>query len=229
MRVVFKSFNITIAAPFILFLNTMVFLMWMFGSENPNSFMSRNFLVSWDALLDGRIWTLITSAFSHNMFLHFFINMYVFWGFGRLIESIIGARAFFKFYIYAGITSSLAHALTSSYLMNMPDLPALGASGSVAGIILLFSLMFPKERILLLGIIPMPAIVGALAFVGLDLWGLSAQAGGHGLPIGHGAHLGGSLFGLLYYLLKIRPQLNKQKTSSPIREDVIDVDYERLS
>ena len=41
------------------------------------------------------------------------------------------------------------------------------------------------------GIVPVPALAGVLAFVGLDLWGLIAQGRGGGLPIGHGAHLGG--------------------------------------
>lgn len=227
MRVVFKSFNLTIASPFILMINTCVFIMWQFSSQRPTGFMSQNFLISWESLIDGRFWTLLTSAFSHNLFLHFFINMYVFWGFGRVVERVIGSSSFFKFYIYAGITSSLAHAFTSAFLMENPYLPALGASGSVAGIILLFSLMFPKEKILLLGIIPLPAIVGAFLFIGIDLWGLTAQMGGSDLPIGHGAHLGGAFFGLLYFLLKIRPQMKSPpRRSNP---DIIDVDYERLS
>ena len=60
---------------------------------------------------------------------------------------------------------------------------------------------------LLLGIIPMPALVGVAVFVGLDIIGLIAQTEGSGLPIGHGAHLGGALTGALYYLLVIRPLL----------------------
>jgi hypothetical protein len=46
----------------------------------------------------------------------------------------------------------------------------------------------------------MPAILGALLFVGLDLLGLYAQTEGSGLPIGHGAHLGGAATGVLFYL-----------------------------
>jgi membrane associated rhomboid family serine protease len=64
--------------------------------------------------------------------------------------------------------------------------------------------MIPQARLYLLGIIPMPAIVGAIAFVGLDIVGLTAQAGGGGLPIGHGAHLSGALVGALTYLLLAR-------------------------
>ena len=50
----------------------------------------------------------------------------------------------------------------------------------------------------------MAAIIGALLFVGLDAAGLVWQVEGGGLPIGHGAHLGGAATGVLYYLLVIR-------------------------
>ena len=71
--------------------------------------------------------------------------------------------------------------------------------------ILLFAFIYPRARILLFGLIPVPALAGALGFVGLDVLGLIWQAEGGGLPIGHGAHLGGALTGVLYYFLVIRP------------------------
>ena len=72
---------------------------------------------------------------------------------------------------------------------------------------LVFSLMFPKERILVFGIVPVPALWGAVAFVGLDIWGLFEQKHGGGLPIGHGAHLGGALAGLLFYFGYVRRKM----------------------
>jgi membrane associated rhomboid family serine protease len=110
-----------------------------------------------------------------------------------------------SFYLVAAIMSSLAHAAVSTFLMDKPELPALGASGAISGVILLFSFLYREARILLFGFIPMPALLGAAAFVGIDLAGLAWQSSGGGLPIGHGAHLGGALTGTLYYLLVIRP------------------------
>jgi membrane associated rhomboid family serine protease len=210
--------------PLILFWNLVVFLLWIaWGSDGP-SFMTENFLVSWSALAEGRLWVLITSVFSHNFFLHFFINMYVLNGFGPVVERALGFRAFLRFYLVAGVVSSLAHALASNFLMGQPQLPALGASGSLAGVILLFALLYPKERLLILGLIPIPALAGALLFVGLDVWGLTAQMGGHGLPIGHGAHLGGAMTGIFYYFFWVRPRLPRRPASR-----VIDTqDYTRL-
>jgi membrane associated rhomboid family serine protease len=196
----------------IIAVNIVVFVLWHWRIVSIE-FMAENFLVSWVHLSYGLYWTLLTSVFSHNMPLHIFINMYVLYNFGTLMEYVLGPLRFAIFYIVAGIISSFTHALTSMFILHNPQLPALGASGSIAGVVLLFSLMFPKEKILLFGIIPMPALVGALAFIGIDLWGLIAQAEGGGLPIGHGAHLGGSFTGVLFYVLFIRPKIKRRQQS----------------
>ena len=192
--------------PIIIVLNILVFLMWSTGGDERLWFMHNNFAVSWEALQQGRWWVLVTSVFSHEMFFHLLLNMYVLNGFGDAIESILGAKRFFVFYMAAGIFSSFAHAAVSAFLLGKPELPAVGASGAIAAVLILFCLLYPKEKLLLFGIIPLPAIWGALAFVGLDVWGLISQAEGGGLPIGHGAHLGGALFGLIAYFI-LRPRL----------------------
>lgn len=166
--------------------------------------MMNNFLVSWNGLLQGRIWTLITSVFSHNMFFHIFLNMYAFFGFGTVLENVMGSKKFLKFYLMAGLVASLSHSMVSAFLIHEPSLPALGASGAVSGVILLFSLMFPQEKILLMGFIPIPALFASALLIGLDVWGLIEQTRGGTLPIGHGAHLGGALYGLIYYLVVIK-------------------------
>lgn len=192
---------------FLIFINISVFLLWLAatlgytGATFDETFMEQNFLVSWNALEDGRYWTLLTSAFSHTLFLHIFLNMFVLQSFGPVVHSVLGLRRFAIFYFTAAIVSSLSHAAVSAFIVGKPSLPALGASGAVSGVILLFSLMFPTQKILMFGFIPVPAIVGGLIFIGLDLWGLWAQAEGGGLPIGHGAHLGGALTGILYFLI----------------------------
>lgn len=185
----------------VILLNVFVYLAWNLSLLGDGEFMARHFLVSWESLSDGRLWTLWTSAFSHNMFFHLFLNMFALLGFGGVLERSLGRTAFIRFYLIAAAVSSLAHAVVSATLMGQPELPALGASGAVSGVILVFSLLFPREKILILGIIPLPAIVGALLFIGLDLWGLFEQSLGHGLPIGHGAHLGGAFTGIVYFLM----------------------------
>lgn len=185
-------------------LNIIVFIFWIWSPLLGQNFMVDNFLVSWSGLRAGRIWTLVTSVFSHNLFFHIFLNMYAFLGFGTVLENALGKRKFLKFYLTAGIIASISHSLVSAFIMGKPDLAALGASGAVSGVVLLFSLMFPDEKILLLGIIPIPAIFAAVLIVGLDLWGLIEQVHGGSLPLGHGAHLGGAMYGAGYYVTNLR-------------------------
>lgn len=192
-------------------LNIIVFILWFILAPRPE-FMLQNFLVSWSAVTSGRFWTLLTSVFSHNMLFHLLINMYVFFGFGSAMERVLGSKKFLFFYLMAGLVGSLGHCLVSSLILKAPEIPALGASGAVSGVILVFSLMFPREKLLILGIIPIPAIFGALLFVGLDIWGLIAQSRGSSLPIGYGAHLGGAMAGLLYYIIYLRKKLVLRQT-----------------
>lgn len=171
--------------------------------------MMDNFTVSWDLVKEGHYLNLLTSVFSHTFFFHLLINMYVLQSFGSLLERVLGSSRFLFFYLVAGIISSLSHCLVSAYVVGAPEMRAVGASGSISGLVLLFSLMFPREKILLFGIIPLPAMVGALAFIGLDIWGVIAQAEGGGLPIGHGAHLGGAFTGIIYYFMILRPKMRE--------------------
>lgn len=189
---------------FILALNAAVFVFWNYSSAVTPEFMQTHFLVSWEALLAGRHHTLVTSVFSHNQFFHFLLNMLVLHSFGAIMQNTLGTLRFLFFYFSAGVFSSLAHAIVSAVLLDDASLPALGASGALSGLILLFSLIYPREKLLFFGLVPMPAIFGALLFIGIDIWGLTAQASGGGLPIGHGAHLGGSFIGLVYYLFFYR-------------------------
>jgi membrane associated rhomboid family serine protease len=135
------------------------------------------------------------------MLFHLLINMIVLTSFGPPLERLMGPWRFLAFYLAAGAVGSLAHALVSNFLLDRPAQAALGASSALAGVLLLFALVFPRARVLFFFVLPLPAIAAALIFIGLDIWGLFAQVEGGGLPIGHGAHLGGALTGIVFYLL----------------------------
>ena len=196
-----------LVVPLLILMNVIVFFFW--SVPDNEEFMVLNFSVSWSGLIEGRYWTLLTSVFSHEMLLHIFINMFVLQSFGSVLEEVLGPKRFLSFYLIAGVMGSFTHAWVSAFIVGDPNIPAVGASGAIAGLVLVFSLVFPRERILIFGLIPVPAIFGAFAFIGLDLWGLTAQAGGGGLPIGHGAHLGGAFTGMIYYFLVLRRRLKR--------------------
>jgi rhomboid-like protein len=190
----------------IIALNVVVYFLWQPSDESRLLFMADNFTVSWNAVMEGHFWTLFTSVFSHNAGWHLFINMFVLLSFGSILEQILGRSQFIKLYLFAGIVGSIGHCVVSKYLMDDPEIAAVGASGAICGLVLVFALLFPKAKILVFGIIPVPALLGAIGLAGLDVWGVFAQTQGGGLPIGHGAHLGGALAGLFYYFAWIRPR-----------------------
>jgi len=190
----------------ILGLNIGVFLLWQVarGSVPLQEFMFTNFLVSPLHLKEGVYRAILGSAFSHNELWHLFFNMIVLYSFGGVLERLFGLRLFVSFYLGAAVVASLAHCAVSALVLGQERSFALGASGALAGLLIAYALLFPKHRILLFGIVPLPAIVAAALFVGLDIWGLIAQGRGGGLPIGHGAHLGGAACGLLLYFGYLR-------------------------
>jgi membrane associated rhomboid family serine protease len=227
----------TPAVSVIIGINVLVFLAWQAASVMPSlqNFMVANFLVSSTHLEHGLVWTLLTSAFSHSEFWHIAINMFVLWSFGTVLERLWGTRVFVIFYLIAAVVASISHCLVSTFLMGNSNIQALGASGAVSGLLLAYALSFPHHKILLMGIVPIPALMGVLAFVGIDLWGLFAQTRGGGLPIGHGAHLGGALAGALMYYFYLRSNLPKesdlnrgQQVSAPILSPDDAHEFERI-
>jgi membrane associated rhomboid family serine protease len=140
--------------------------------------------------------------------------MFVLWSFGTVLEKMWGTRTFVVFYLVAAVVASASHCFVSSVLMGNPDINALGASGAVSGLLLAFAMLFPRHKILVFGIIPVPALIGALAFVAIDLWGLFAQTRGGGIGIGHGAHLGGALCGFLFWLSYLRTRFKRPAQES---------------
>ena len=194
---------------FIIFCNFLIYTLWLFSPEFEYlTFMTQNFLVSFIHLEEGFYWVLLTSVFSHNLFLHFAVNMLVLYSFGKVLSFVLGPWHMLKFYLVAGVISSLCHALVSKFFIGDPALPALGASGAIAGLVAVFSFLFPRQKLLIFGLIPIPAFTGILLFIGLDLWGLLAQVKGGGLPIGHGAHLGGAFTGIAYYYIYLKPRIS---------------------
>jgi membrane associated rhomboid family serine protease len=218
----------------ILVVNLVVFVLWQTPTALP--VMVEHFLVSWTYLRDGKLWTLLSAAFSHHAMFHLLVNMIVLMSFGPPMERAMGGRRFLGFYLVAGAVGSLAHAGVSTFLMDRPGQPALGASAALAGILLLFAFTFPRATILLFFVVPLPALVAALLFVGIDVWGLVMQIGADGdWPIGHGAHLGGALTGIVYFLVRGRPapapveayppSAEEREFLAPERSEVADDDH----
>jgi membrane associated rhomboid family serine protease len=147
--------------------------------------------------------TLFTSMFMHGGWLHIGFNMLFLWIFGNNVEDSMGRPRFLLFYLLAGIAAGYAQALLN------PDatLPAIGASGAIAGVLGGYILLYPRARVLTLvfivfffTLIEIPAmIVLAVWFIlqAIPAVGQVATpdvAGGAG--VAYWAHVGGFAFGL---------------------------------
>lgn len=108
------------------------------------------------------LYTLVTSMFLHGGFMHVFGNMLYLYIFGDNIEDIMGRKRFILFYLLCGLAASAAQIIVHP-LSNVPNL---GASGAVAGVLGAYLVVFPGARvncILILGFfirwITLPAVV----------------------------------------------------------------------
>ena len=210
------------AVPILLGLNIAVFLCWSLGGHGWRSFLAEHFTTSLQAIQAGRVWTLLTAAFSHYELWHLVLNMFVLYSFGPPLERQWGTRTFWIFYLVAAVTASSVHVALGATPWWLEEVRMLGASGAISGLLVCYSFLYPRHTILLFFVIPMPVIVAALAFVGWDLWGLYQQAIGGGGNIGHGAHLGGAACGLVFYFFFLRRYPHRRrrrvKSRAPSRE-----------
>lgn len=206
-----------VVVPILIGLNVLVFGLWWLATSGSEleRFLAENFVVSTLHLVHGRVWTLLSAEFSHVEGWHLFLNMFVLWSFGSILERLWGRLRFLVFYLVAAVFASASHCAVTTFLLGNAREGAVGASGAISGLLLAYALLFPKHRILILGILPMPALVAAALLIGLDLWGLVAQAQGGGLPIGHGAHLGGALCGAVYWWADLRRRFPQPGATPP--------------
>jgi membrane associated rhomboid family serine protease len=139
---------------------------------------------------------LLTYGFLHSPrdLWHILLNMFALWLFGRDVESRYGPREFLAFYLVAIVFAGLVWTI-AEIASPMPS-AVLGASGGVAAVVILFAMNYPHRTMLFMFVIPMPMWVAAVIMVGMDAFGAIDRA--HN-PIACTAHLGGAMFGFLYY------------------------------
>ncbi len=197
-------------------INVLVFLFELlldsFGQLNA-------FIGTWgmipSQIMDGnRLFTLLTSMFMHGGFMHIFGNMLYLYIFGNNIEDTLGHLGYLAFYIFSGLCASLLHIL----LVTNPNVPTLGASGAIAGVLGAYLILFPKAKVDTLVFFFFITWVTIPAFALLVFWfflqlfsgALSIVSTGS-TGVAYFAHVGGFIAGALI-ALPFRGRV------SPIRE-----------
>lgn len=200
--------------------NVSVWGFWHYAEERRRSFEAkferlcrRHLTVSYDGVVrNGRIWTLLTSVFSHRDGWHLFGNMFTLYNFGPAVLASLGRIQFLSIYMGGGVLGSVAHILYCKYTEQNERTkygryysnkintltPALGASGAVCSILAYSICLNPRGTIMIFPVpLPIPTFVFGLGYVANEFRLMSMG----GTNEGHAAHLTGIAFGLGAFLL----------------------------
>jgi membrane associated rhomboid family serine protease len=144
--------------------------------------------------------TLLTSMFMHGGWMHLLGNMLFLWIFGDNVEDVLGHARYLAYYLLCGVLASLTHVFSTQVLGGNLDVPSLGASGAISGVLGGYILLFPFRRVTVL---MFRFLTEVPAYVAIGLWfafqiisslgalGAGSQLGG----VAYGAHIGGFVFG----------------------------------
>lgn len=148
------------------------------------------------------LWQPVTYMFLHGGMIHILFNMYFLFALGSPVEQTWGGIRFLVFYFFTGIGAGITICLVN-YLTGDIS-PTIGASGAIFGVIVAFGMLFPEVELYFL-FVPVPIrakylvlIYGAINLIPFIIE--SFVTGGRG-GISYIGHLGGILFGFLYFLI----------------------------
>jgi membrane associated rhomboid family serine protease len=161
--------------------------------------------------------TLLTAMFMHGGLAHIAGNMWFLWIFGDNIEDDLGRGRYLIFYLVCGVLASLAHVLVSAG-GSSAEVPSLGASGAISGVLGAYLVLHPRRRVTVL---MLRMIVNVPGYVAVGLWFLFQLVSGLGMlggtatgGVAYAAHIGGFIAGAAL----VKPfQLGRERPR-PIRE-----------
>ena len=148
--------------------------------------------------------SLFSSMFLHGGFFHLAGNMLYLWIFGDNVEDQLGHVKFFVFYVLCGLAASLLHILSAPN----SQVPMVGASGAIAGVLGAYMIRFPKARILTLiffgffiRVVRIPALFVLGFWFILQLFYALPSIGSTSGGVAWFAHIGGFLAGIVLFKL----------------------------
>ncbi len=173
---------VNVAVSLLAFANMDFFRSWMFSVGHITR--------------EGEIHRVITSGFLHASPAHLLFNMLTLWFFGPWLEQpdMLGRNGMLIVY-FGSLLAGNGWALVENF--RKLDYTAVGASGAISGVVLAFCLYKPFAMLLVFFILPLPAIVFAVLYISYSAFAM----GRDNSNIGHEAHLGGAIGGLVITLV----------------------------
>ena len=147
-----------------------------------------------------RLYTLLTSGLIHRDWGHLLFNMLTFYFFGFALESIFASLSSWghvQFALLYVLGLVLSDVRTVFKERGNPNYYSLGASGAISAVLFSFILFQPKTMLGIFFVIPMPAWLFAVLYLGYCVWASKNARD----SINHDAHFYGALFGLLFTVL----------------------------
>lgn len=180
-------------APFILILLAAIVLISYRAIKDPLLFNRLKFNVS--AVENGEYYRLLTAGFIHVDYNHLFFNGFTLFIFGGNALYGLGTINFILLYL---ISLLMGNGLAYYYHKKNPYYTAVGASGAIMGIVYSSILMFPEMELAFIFFpVPMPAYIFGVGYLIYTLFGIKSQNDG----IGHTAHFGGAIGGIICTLV----------------------------
>ncbi|MEQ9259018.1 MAG: rhomboid family intramembrane serine protease [Roseovarius sp.] len=185
--------------------NIGIFLMYWPLFTDPrelNAFFFEYAMIPVLVTTEGTYESMITSMFLHGGVMHLAGNMLFLWIFGDNMEDEMGHMGYLLFYMASGLGAAAAHVAAAPY----SQVPTVGASGAIAGVMGGYLLLFPKARVdILLIFIVFFRIFTIPAWIMLGLWFALQLFGGVGMDADQGgvaywAHAGGFVIGAVLAL-----------------------------
>ncbi|MCQ2248503.1 MAG: rhomboid family intramembrane serine protease [Treponema sp.] len=142
-------------------------------------------------------WQFVTYMFVHGSWSHIIFNMFALFVFGMQVERSIGTKEFILFYILCGLLSGLLSE--AAYWFLGWNVLLMGASGAIYALLLAYAVIFPRNILFVMGIVPVPAPLLVLIYAGIEVFSQIFAPGG----VAHLAHLFGFAAAWLYFVIRM--------------------------
>jgi membrane associated rhomboid family serine protease len=157
--------------------------------------------------------TLLTYMFMHGGWLHLASNLLFLWVFADNVEDAYGHFGFLAFYLLCGVTAAAAHIMIYPY----SEVPLVGASGAVAGVLGSYLVLFPKARVWILLLMRLPIRISAywalLGWLGFQFFAVALAQ--DDIQVAWWAHIGGFAAGFAVTWLLRGPLRRRLEAQDP--------------
>lgn len=184
------------ALRYIITINVVVFILMALGGSGFARWLSVSFGFYSDPFITvTQPWRLVTYMFLHGSFFHLLFNMLWVWFLGKVVEEHLGTKNFLVIYFGSGIGGALVNTVVTA-IFGGGEIPTVGASGAVFGIMVTFAMLFPTFKLMLIFFPPIQARYLVAGLIALDILFISSADN-----IARIVHLGGAFWG--WALLKM--------------------------